>query len=112
MTTPSPPSLGPSAAVPLSTQVGGHPGVMTIEGGSLLIKPALPLEVAFYQTVLQDPALAALRPYVRKFLGTLKLAGVVDESASAADGTIKINQAGVQDDKDTCSTSFLRERGD
>ncbi|OBZ75958.1 hypothetical protein A0H81_04935 [Grifola frondosa] len=36
--------------IPLESQVGGHPGVLTSEDGSLLIKPALPVEVAFYQS--------------------------------------------------------------
>ena len=75
--------------------------MMTTEDGSLLIKPALPLEVAFYQTVLQDQALAALRPFVPKFYGTLKLAGVVEPSADG-EAAAKISTDGVEDEKDTC----------
>ena len=75
--------------VPLASQVGGHPGVQTSEDGSLLIKPALPAEVQFYQAVLADPTLAPLRPYVPQFIGTLTLEGEVDEQASR-DGAIAV----------------------
>ncbi|EKM56120.1 uncharacterized protein PHACADRAFT_145233 [Phanerochaete carnosa HHB-10118-sp] len=75
-----PRSPGP---IPLKSQVGGHPGVMTSEDGSLVIKPALPVEVAFYQAVLADPSLESIRPYVPRFFGTLRLEGQVDEERSA-----------------------------
>ncbi|KAI0657165.1 SAICAR synthase-like protein [Cubamyces menziesii] len=79
-------------SIPLESQVGGHPGVRTSEDGSLLIKPALPREVAFYQSVAADPRFAPLRPFVPKFYGTLRLEGKVDESAAAAeqDGALKV----------------------
>ena len=68
-----------SASV-LASQVGGHSGVMASEDGSLLMKPALPLELAFYQTELtRNPGLQALRPFVPKFYGTLRLEGQVAE---------------------------------
>ncbi|KAF9055075.1 SAICAR synthase-like protein [Hymenopellis radicata] len=41
--------------IPLASQVGGHAGVLTSEDGSLLIKPALPLEHKFYQYLTSDP---------------------------------------------------------
>lgn len=66
-----------SATRALSSQVGGHPGVLTTEDGSLLIKPAHPTEVAFYQSTTVDPAFAPLHPFIPKFLGTLKLEGAV-----------------------------------
>lgn len=50
---------------------------MTTEDGSLIIKPALPVEIAFYQSVVSDPAFAPLRPFIPKFYGTLKLEGTV-----------------------------------
>lgn len=74
----------PSTSAPphaLASQVGGHAGVLTTEDGSLVIKPALPLELKFYQALLADPALAPLHPFTPRFLGTLKLEGQVDESA-------------------------------
>ena len=90
---PSPPSPSPSPLpspssnpIPLHTQVGGHPGVLTSEDGSLLIKPAHPTEVAFYQSVVADPAFTPLRPFVPKFYGTLTLQGKVDEDAPVAEG--------------------------
>ncbi|KAF9460920.1 hypothetical protein BDZ94DRAFT_1290953 [Collybia nuda] len=64
----------------LDTQVGGHAGVLENEDGSLIIKPALPLELKFYQALLTDPALASLHPFTPRFLGTLKLEGQLDES--------------------------------
>ena len=76
-----------TGAVPLDAQVGGHPGVLTSEDGSLLIKPALPAEVAFYTAAAADPGCAPLRPFLPKFYGTLRLEGSVDASApSPADG--------------------------
>lgn len=66
-----------SATHALSSQVGGHPGVLTTEDGSLLIKPALVPEVQFYQAAAADSAFAPLRPFIPKFLGTLKIAGQV-----------------------------------
>lgn len=44
---------------------------------SLIVKPALPLELAFYQSVTSESAYDALRPYVPKFYGLLKLEGQV-----------------------------------
>lgn len=35
--------------MPLLHQIGGHPDVTTDESGTLLIKPASPREIAFYQ---------------------------------------------------------------
>lgn len=55
---------------------------MTTEGGSLLIKPALPAEVAFYQTVLNNEEFASLREYVPQFMGTLRLEGQIDPAQS------------------------------
>lgn len=60
-------------------QVGGHAGVSTSEDGSLLIKPALPREVSFYEHLTSDPTFAALRPYIPKFYGTLGLEGKVED---------------------------------
>ena len=75
--------------VPLASQVGGHAGVMTTEDGSLLIKPALPVEVSFYQSVGSDPRFAPLRPYIPKFYGTLKLEGTVDPEKGLEGGEVK-----------------------
>ncbi|PPQ71698.1 hypothetical protein CVT24_007895 [Panaeolus cyanescens] len=70
-----------SATQALATQVGGHAGVMTTEDGSLLIKPAIRAEAEFYQALQQDPALASLREFTPRFLGTLKLEGKVKDTA-------------------------------
>lgn len=70
----------------LTSQVGGHAGVLTTEDGSLLIKPALPVELEFYQKLDTDPIFEHLLPFLPKFLGTLKLEGQVDKSKPAVEG--------------------------
>ena len=65
---------------PLASQVGGHDGVQSTSDGSLIIKPALPAEAAFYQRLAQDGKLEELRAFTPKFLGTLTL----EEQASAS----------------------------
>ncbi|KAF5343543.1 hypothetical protein D9758_012952 [Tetrapyrgos nigripes] len=72
--------------------VGGHAGVQTTEDGSLIIKPALPLEHKFYQDLSTQDGFKDLRPYLPKFFGTLKLEGQVDESKSTADGSIVVKK--------------------
>ncbi|KAF9265713.1 SAICAR synthase-like protein [Marasmius fiardii PR-910] len=74
------PTTSTGATVPLTSQVGGHAGVQTTEDGSLIIKPALALEHEFYQSLTTQDSFQALRPFVPKFYGTLKLEGQVDES--------------------------------
>ena len=69
----TPPTTIPRSQ-PLTTQVGGHAGVQTTDDGSLLIKPAVPIEHIFYQSVTAEPAFAPLRPWIPRFLGTLRLA--------------------------------------
>ena len=64
---------------PLESQVGGHAGVSTTENGSLMIKPAVPTELAFYERLQLDSNLEDLRAFTPTFLGTLKLMGKVDE---------------------------------
>ncbi|KAI0823851.1 SAICAR synthase-like protein [Trametes gibbosa] len=73
------------AVTPLESQVGGHPGVLASEDGELLIKPALPHEVAFYHSLSTDPDFAPLRPFVPKFYGTLRLEGQMATDAPAPD---------------------------
>lgn len=79
----------------LDTQVGGHPGVLSSEDGSLIIKPCLPTELAIYEQLAQgEPRLARLQPFVPKFFGTLKLQGKVKEEVglSEAEGTPILHQ--------------------
>ena len=92
--------IGPTRT--LDSQVGGHPGVLTTEDGSLLIKAALPRELEIYQKLLYDPVLEALRPFTAAFLGTLKLEGeLVDQSNPiTANGGIAIKPT--DDHKDEC----------
>jgi 1D-myo-inositol-tetrakisphosphate 5-kinase/inositol-polyphosphate multikinase len=54
--------------------------VLTSEDGSIVFKPALPLELEFYQTHVSNPVFEPLRPFLPTFLGTLKLQGKIDES--------------------------------
>ena len=93
---------------PLDSQVGGHPGVLTSEDGSLLIKPAHPTEVAFYQSVVADPAFVPLRPFVPKFYGTLRLEGRVDDAATGEGAPIAVvPQSAPEAEKDECSLCSL-----
>ena len=64
---------------PLESQVGGHAGALTTENGSLMIKPAVPTGLAFYERLQLDSNLEDLRAFTPTFLGTLKLMGKVDE---------------------------------
>jgi len=66
--TPSTPTTPTHGLVALASQVGGHAGVETTEDGSLIIKPVRHRELQFYQSLQQDPALAALLPFTPKFL--------------------------------------------
>ena len=90
----------------LPSQVGGHAGVETTEDGSLIIKPVRHRELEFYQSLQQDPTLAALLPFTPKFLGTLKLEGTVDPTKP--DSTEGIIMHPVADSKDMwCFMFFL-----
>ena len=84
--------MASSASVhnPLSSQVGGHAGVLATEDGSLIIKPALPLELQFYQALEQNSNFQPLRPFIPNFIGTLKLEGELDANRSAAEGNISV----------------------
>ena len=86
----------PSDFHALGSQVGGHPGVMTNDSGSVIIKPALPAEVEFYETIQTNPVFEPLRVYIPKFLGTLKLQGQVDPEKSK-DGAIVVKEASRED---------------
>ncbi len=80
------PNIPSSRHIPLASQVGGHAGVLTSEDGSLLIKPAHPVEVHFYESVGSGSGFAPLRPYIPKFYGKLKLEGKVDSGSAPHDG--------------------------
>ena len=58
--------------IPLASQVGGHPGVMSSADGSSIIKPCLPAEKAFYEAMQDAPegsAMARLRTLCPEFRG-------------------------------------------
>ena len=103
--TPSIPSTPILSHVALASQVGGHAGVETTEDGSLIIKPVLHRELQFYQSLQQDPTLAALLPFTPKFLGTLKLEGTVDPTKP--DSTEGIIVHPVADSKDMWRSLFF-----
>ncbi|WRT68814.1 uncharacterized protein IL334_005794 [Kwoniella shivajii] len=78
---PLPLSLGEST--PLANQVAGHEGVMSDASGSLVIKPALPREIAFYQmlnSASREDSIRQLKPFIPKFFGTLRLEGQLSSS--------------------------------
>lgn len=88
---------------PLSSQVGGHEGVLTSDDDSLVIKPTLPLEIAFYQTINIDAAFALLRPFVPNFIGTLRLEGELIQP----DGDIEQNNIRIASNKADKSESLI-----
>lgn len=86
---------GPTIAAtrPLKAQVGGHAGIETTEDDSLLIKPALPREIEFYQRIAaagDHDELSKLRNWTPKFLGVLKLEGQLKDSNAVGDGNMEI----------------------
>jgi hypothetical protein len=84
---------------PLETQVGGHADIGTTDNG-LVIKPAAPAELAFYQRLQQDSDLEDLRDFTPTFLGTLKLMGKVDEASSAMSESIVVESVASEEEKD------------
>ncbi|KAG6811306.1 hypothetical protein H0H92_008063 [Tricholoma furcatifolium] len=101
--------MASSASTPtaLASQVGGHAGVLATEDGSLVIKPALPLEVQFYQALHQHADLEPLRPFIPNFIGTLRLEGELDEKKSAEEGNISVTPVDDVPEKDECVLSIL-----
>ena len=87
----------------LSTQVGGHEGVLTSDDDSLVIKPTLPLEIAFYQTINTEAAFALLRPFMPNFIGTLRLEGELIRP----DGDIEQSNIRIASDKADKSESLI-----
>jgi len=85
--------------IELNSQVGGHAGILTNEDGELVIKPALPRELAFYQQIRNDKTFSTLLPYVPSFIGTLRLEGKVDYSKPQEEG-IAVQQ--FAEKKDRC----------
>ncbi|OJA08942.1 hypothetical protein AZE42_07503 [Rhizopogon vesiculosus] len=109
---------------PLADQVGGHAGVQTTEDDSLLLKPALPREIHFYQLITaagDDDPLSKLRKWTPKFLGVLKLEGKLKDPDGNGDGNLEIVPASstiALEEKDmsiplcsfcACSHSYLIE---
>ncbi|KAJ3892600.1 hypothetical protein GG344DRAFT_45069 [Lentinula edodes] len=65
------------------SQVGGHPNsIQLTEDGSLLIKPALPLEHEFYTLMAQARAMDSIR-FVPEFYGTLREESIDVETLNA-----------------------------
>jgi 1D-myo-inositol-tetrakisphosphate 5-kinase/inositol-polyphosphate multikinase len=87
-------------------QVGGHAGVLRSEDGSLLIKPAVPNELDFYQRLQQDSYLEDLRVFTPTFLGTLELMGKLDETGSAVLQSIVVESS---EDKDESFVQLIRQ---
>ena len=87
----SPTGTTGSSAQALSSQVGGHAGVLSSDDGSLIIKPCIHLERKFYDDLAASSAASvhaedaqdtpvvfpfeALRQWVPKYYGTLTLEG-------------------------------------
>lgn len=93
MANPGPPRAHTLPPTPLSQQVGGHAGIHVTEDESLLLKPALPREIAFYQSVRDiknhDAGLHLLRSWIPKFFGLLSLVGeLADPTAEVVGGAL------------------------
>lgn len=86
--------------VPLATQVGGHPGVLVSDDGSLVIKSCLPAELAFYQELASNQTLAKLMPFTPKFFGSLKLQGQLRKAAFPSGQATIVPPSLEHDDKD------------
>ncbi|KAF9460922.1 hypothetical protein BDZ94DRAFT_1299604 [Collybia nuda] len=85
----SPFPSAPTSLHALTSQVSGHPRVLTTRDGLLVIKLARPLEREFYQILVTNPALVPIRPFTPRFLGTLWLEGqIVEYSKDPAVGII------------------------
>lgn len=88
--------ITPAATHSLANQVGGHAGVQTTEDDSLMLKPALPREIDFYQLIAavgDDDDLSKLRKWIPKFLGVLKLEGKLKDTngnGGGGDGYVEI----------------------
>lgn len=91
---------------PLESQVGGHAGVLTSKNESLIIKPAIPTELAFYQQLQLDNNLQDLRAFTPTFLGTLKLMGKVDEASSAVSESIVLEPVVSEEKDESLFSSF------
>ena len=125
-----------SGAVPLSSQVGGHAGVLSSEDGSLIIKPCLHNELDFYTSISASQAaigvgiesdpedivtndhskiaspFEALAPWVPRFYGTLKLEGKIENYETAdreAAPVIKPIPGAGEKDKCPCGSPKLAE---
>ncbi|KAG2139112.1 uncharacterized protein EDB93DRAFT_707894 [Suillus bovinus] len=85
-----------AATHPLPAQVAGHVGIETTEDNSLLLKPALPREIEFYQRIAaagDHDELSKLRKWTPKFLGVLKLEGQLKDSnavGNEGDGNVEV----------------------
>jgi 1D-myo-inositol-tetrakisphosphate 5-kinase/inositol-polyphosphate multikinase len=80
---------------PLSQQVGGHAGVQVTEDESLLLKPALPREIAFYQFVRDiidsSTGLHLLKAWIPTFIGLLSIGGkLIDPTAEIEAGIVPV----------------------
>jgi len=84
----------PSEHIALASQVGGHPGILTDQAGKTIIKPLLPVELAFYERLADraDGRLSALRGLTPSFEGVLELPaggpGELGSSQGAASGAV------------------------
>lgn len=91
----------------LTTQVGGHPGIVETEDGSSIGKPALPLEHKFYEAIYSDDTknqdlqdFKLLQPFIPKLMGTLRLVGRLDETQSDGEVRVLPIEEQVQETKD------------
>lgn len=78
----------------LSSQVGGHPGVLASEDNSLIIKPCLPRELDFYRLIASGhtKTLEVLQEFIPKFYGTLDLQGRIQVGDKNGDEDLNLGK--------------------
>ena len=77
----------------LEGQVGGHIGVLSSLDGSVIVKPCLSTESAFYQAILQheDENVKDLLEFMPTFMGTLRLEGKLETSDNGTPAELELD---------------------
>jgi 1D-myo-inositol-tetrakisphosphate 5-kinase/inositol-polyphosphate multikinase len=93
--------------LPLAHQVAGHAsGVLASSSGAVVVKPCLPVELAFYTALGPKLSNSLVGMWTPKFYGTLKLQGRLNQ-----DG--KLEQVDVDArDKEVNTLSHVQMDGD
>jgi hypothetical protein len=91
----------------LTSQIGGHPGVMASDDSTVIVKPCLLLERQFYEAVNQDERYRSLLKMIPRFYGILKLEGRLDPEGSGIVVDIGGNDPAKTEPKDRLFTPAI-----